>query len=201
MEIAYRLPHDDPIQEGGASKQRSKRPWQRRRIPATGLDITRRADSTLRVDPRGTSYRDDEPTQYIATLLPHGADPRTVLLLPSYDTGLLVDGFPPLTVTELADGMEISVGADSLYCHGTGPAEIELFDGAENERCARCGALLESGDAIQRCTLCASAHHEGVRTDPKRPDLYCASYDPVCGRCKEPWRTTPADPPGEQHVR
>ncbi len=138
--------------------------------------------------------------EHIATLLPHGTgDLRSAVLLLSSDTAfashddvLLVNGLPPLTVTELADRAEISLGTESLFYRKAGSTALEIFDSIEDEDCVRCKRRIAQGAVIRRCSVCGSAHHEGATTDPKLGDLWCAGYDPKCGRCGGLWDTTPA---------
>ena len=197
MEIAYLQSERGPIDARGEPSRGTGERWLRRRIDAAGLDLTLGADSTPCVEPASRGGR-AEP---LATILPHGAGDLggAVLLLrsrPSREIALLVDGFPPLTVTELTDGAEISVGTDSFYVHRDGRSELEVFAGPEHERCARCKRAFVHGDVLRRCGLCAVAHHEGPTADPALPDLFCASYDPKCARCGEPWEATaPAEVP------
>lgn len=173
------------------------RTWSRCGIDREGLVITRTADSTLNIDPASSRDGADD-TEHIATLLPHGAgDVRsTVLVLPSPsrasgEAPLLLNGLPPLAVTELSDGAEISLGVQSFYYDATTTSmEPEIFDAAEDEDCARCKRVLKKGAAIRRCGACASAHHEGPSADPELGDLCCASYDAKCGRCGTLWNTT-----------
>lgn len=167
------------------------------RIDDGGLAITRRADSTLCVDPAGVGHSGDEITGHIALILPHGDGElrSAVMLLPSelgQASSVLLDGYPPLAVSELADGAEISIGADSMVYHETRRALTEIFAGKEVDHCARCRRLLEQGDSIRRCGTCLSPHHEGPRANPERPHLLCASYDPACGRCGVRFETTPS---------
>lgn len=183
MEIAMREPD-----QGDASGQRS---WSRRPIDDRGLVITRKADSTLRVDPVGFRHGEDEVANPIALILPHGTGElrAAVMLVPnvlspgSREGRVLLNGYPPLAVTELLHGTEISIGADSLVFRETRSALSETFDSDSVEHCARCKQLLEGGDSIRRCGTCLSPHHEGTRANSKRPQLFCASYDPLCGRC------------------
>lgn len=204
MHIAMRRPDHGSMDDPGAS-QRAEGPWLRRRIEDAGLEITRRADGTLCVDPTGTRPCDDGDAEHVATLLPHGADDArsAVLLLPSlanHDATLLLNGFPPLGVTELSDRAEISLGGHTLYFYSKAEtAAIEIFDGFEDQECARCKRPLQKGDAIRCCILCDSPHHEGRTVDKQLPDLLCASYDSTCARCREPWEMTTPDPEGEQH--
>jgi hypothetical protein len=183
MEISYR----DVVDQGR---------WFRRRIGDAGLVVTRSADATLRVDLPGAQHESDATTEYIATVLPCGVGLRSaVLLLPGHasDATLLINGFPPLPVTELPEGAEISLGAESLFYHTGGSSEIEVFAGSDEERCPRCMRGFEQGDAIRRCSFCDSPHHEGATVEPDVPDLWCASYDPICAQCREPWQATAAN--------
>ena len=172
----------------------------RTRIEGAGLDISQGADARLRLDAAGTGSG-EETAEYLATLLPVGAGdaPSAVLLLPGHarqGASLLLDGLPPLGVTELPARAEISLGADTLFYDRAGRtatagrAATEIFDGVEEAQCARCKRPLEQGDAIRRCSLCASPHHEGPTANPELPDLSCGSYDQTCARCREPWEAT-----------
>ena len=211
MEIAYLSALDDmPLDETlgeRPGKERSGDPegrWLRRRIDESGLIVSRGADSTIQIAPAG-SHQDeatDERPEYLATLLACGERGRdAVLLLPgrASDSPLLVNGFPPLSVTELPEGTEISLGPESLFCHAAGLREIEIFAGCD-EICPRCKRALEPGDAIRRCSHCESPHHEGRAANSDLPELRCASYDPVCAHCRAPWPTTPPNHEEVIHV-
>ena len=135
MELAY--------QRAGDGREKI---WTQQRIAEDGLDITRRVGSPLRVDRSGAT-RDEEMVQHIATLLPHGnGDLRSAVLLlandaasfASHDAVLLVNGLPPLTVTELTDRAEISLGAESLFYRKVGSTALEIYDSIEDEYCPRC---------------------------------------------------------------
>jgi hypothetical protein len=173
--------------------QRNERTRQRRAIDGDGLEITRTADSHVHVESIGVagSDRTAAGARHVATLLPHGshAASSALLLLPgaSGDEGLLLNGLPPLAVTELTDAAEISLGEQTLYVHATaGGTAAETFAAGEHEECARCKRALTRGALVRRCGTCASAHHEGPTGDPKLGDLWCASYDVKCGRCGAP---------------
>ena len=205
MEIAYRRCDAGERDGRGGRGRRDEQSWLRRPIDDTGLDIIHREDSSLHVEPAGTSRRGDESTELIATLLAHGTGEvrSAVLLLSREGSGtvvLLVNGFPPLSVTELPDGAEISVGAESLFFHRTGRPEIEIVDGVTEEECARCKRPLGEGDSIRRCGFCASPHHEGPTAAAELPDLWCASYDPTCARCRERWQPETSDPENAPHA-
>ena len=208
MEIRYQQPNLGASDEDGAPSDETRRPWARQHIDEVGVDITRGPDGTLHVRPAGALHPDAETVRHLARLLPHAAGDvgGAVLVLPSRGTAILVNGFPPLAVSELPDGAELSIGADSLFYQSSERAEIESFaaGGIEGEsegegECARCNRPLEEGDVILRCSHCGSPHHEGATVNPRLPDLSCASYDPNCGCCGERLGT-PTSPEDEEHV-
>jgi hypothetical protein len=165
-------------------------------IDDVGLVVRRRLDSTLSLLPAGC---DDEGAEYIATILPAGDNMRSaILLLPGNecDGALLVDGLPPLSVSELPDGAELSFGAESLFFFSRETREIEIYagnDGDDGELCPRCKRMLLKGDAIRRCSNCESPYHEGSTASPDLPELLCASYDPACAHCGVVAAKTPGD--------
>jgi hypothetical protein len=209
MEIRYQQTNPGASDEDGAPSDETRRPWAHQPIGEVGVDITRGRGGTLRVRPAADLHPDAETVHHVARLLPHAAGDvgGAVLVLPSRGSAILVNGFPPLAVSELPDGAELSIGADSLFYQSSERAEIESFaaGGIEGEsegagECARCNRPLEEGDVILRCSHCGSPHHEGATVNPRLPDLSCASYDPSCARCNQPLGTA-TFPEDEEHVR
>jgi hypothetical protein len=129
MEIRYQQPNLGASDEDGAPSDETRRPWARQPIGEVGVDITRGPDGTLHVRPAGALHPDAETVHHVARLLPHAAGDvgGAVLVLPSRGTAILVNGSPPLAVTELPDGAELSIGADSLFYQSSERAEIESF--------------------------------------------------------------------------
>lgn len=183
--------------------QRSGRVWTQRRIEESGCLISQGVDSLLRIDPVGTSPHRSDGARPIATLLPHrvGELSTAILLLSSVESGsrLLVNGYPPLTVSELTDHAEITLGDTSLFYRAASDTKIELFAGGDEAECQRCRRALAEGDAVLTCRHCSTPYHEGATSDPSLGDLRCASYDATCARCGEPWDQSAADAKDPQH--
>jgi hypothetical protein len=158
----------------------------RRNIELQGLELRRNPAGGLAIDaPDG-----DASGELVATLLPHECNglPSALLLLALSRSTVLVNGHPALSVVALEDRAEIVVDGELVLYRERSPVEIVSFAGAEGEQCVRCKRALNQGDAVQACIHCGSFHHEGPRAGDVTPaELMCASYDPQCVRCAQPW--------------
>ena len=123
------------------------------------------------------------------TLVPfteRGRSAVVMLLGAAGSRGILVDGYPPLSLSVLDPGTELVVGDDRYVLEASvAPPQVVLFSATDRPvRCVRCRRRLAVGDAVLACAHCGALRHEGPRADPIKPALECASYDPICNQCK-----------------
>jgi hypothetical protein len=124
-----------------------------------------------------------------AMLRPHRIHGNTVavLLLAKSSTSVLVDGYPPLSVSVLSDRSELVVGRNVLRLSANPPQSVSQFmESDRDESCATCARPFAIGDEILRCSSCQAPRHEGSLAASDEPPLLCASYSAECNRCGAP---------------
>ena len=160
------------------SEGRPEGPWMQREIGAAGLRLGEREDGQLAMGEAGTPP--------IATLRPHRVrgSAVAVLVIGRSSTPVLVDGYPPLSVSVLNDWSELVVGRHVLRYSAYPQPSVTLFSETEQEACCvTCTRPLAVGDEILRCGSCQAPRHEGKLAAPDTQPLLCASYAAQCCRC------------------
>ncbi len=153
-------------------------PWRPRKIDASGLSLGEGRAGALAMGP--------EARPPIATLRAHEirGSAVAVLVLGRSEVPVLVNGYPPLPVSVLADRCEVVLGRHILrYGAHQQPSVTEFSESDLESHCATCTRPLEIGDEILRCSSCQAPRHEGALAAGEEPALLCASYAPSCCRC------------------
>lgn len=182
--------------------QPEERAWTRHPISGNGIAIARTTTSphiiTLIDNPSHPRSTDDE-LEIVAVLSPTVSQGKSsaVLLLTENNARVMVNGFPPLSVTVLDDRSEIAIGSELVVYDEHGVCEITIYNSGEplgqeekanqHESCALCKRTLIDLDAIRRCNHCGRAFHEGVTSYGDLGEIFCASYDRCCAGCGVPW--------------